>query len=64
MGLDGYYWKGMGNSVFSPHKQPFAISSMTYETVGDTTGISPAILDLTRQARTVSDAMIAFDLFQ
>ncbi len=63
MGLDGYYWKGMGNSVFSPCHQPFAISSMTYEIVGDTTRTSTDILNLTRNARTISDALITFDLF-
>lgn len=64
MGLDSYYWKGMGNSVFSPHKPPFAISSMTQETVGDTTKTDKNTLSITRQARAVSDAMIAFDLFE
>lgn len=41
LGLDEYQWKGQGNSVFSPHKPPFAIVTMTGEIVGDTTSLPP-----------------------
>lgn len=63
MGLDSYQWKGLGNSIFSPAAPSFAIVSMTGETVGDTLATPPVLRSLTRRARSVSDAMITFDLF-
>ncbi|MBD5174481.1 MAG: LTA synthase family protein [Bacteroidales bacterium] len=64
LGLDDYPWKGQGNSVFSPHKPPFAIVTMTGEIVGDTTALAPEVLPLVRAARQASDTMITFDLLQ
>lgn len=66
LGLDEYQWKGQGNSVFSPHKPPFAIVTMTGEIVGDTTSLPPPIglIKLAKSARYVSDVMITFDLLR
>ncbi len=63
MHLDGYRWKGMGQSVFTPGKPAFAVSSMTNRIVGDTTGVDPAVVSNILGARGVSDRIITFDTF-
>jgi arylsulfatase A-like enzyme len=63
MKLDNYCWKGVGQSIFSPAKAPFAISSMTGEIVGDTTGVAAPVFDNIRSARAVSDLIISTNAF-
>jgi len=63
LGLDDYFWKGMGQSVFAADKAPFAISSMTQEIAGDTTQLAPGVLNHMLKARSISDAIIRADFF-
>lgn len=63
LGLDSYWWKGMGRSIVAPGAPTFAISSMTNEVAGDTTCASSAMMSHLREARRASDTMIARDLF-
>ena len=64
LGLDGYYWKGMGQNILTPGKAEVAISSMTGEIVGDTTTVAPAVMENLRRARRVSDAIITHDMLR
>ncbi len=63
MHLDHYKWKGMGQSIFTPGKPAFAISSMTNRIEGDTVGVDPEIISNIVAARSVSDRIITFDTF-
>ena len=63
LGLDSYGWKGMGQNIADPQRVALAISSMTSEMAGDTTGVAPAIIDHLRRARRISDAAIRSDYF-
>ncbi len=62
LGLDTYQWKGLGHTIFSPDKAPFAISTMTQQLAGDSTGISRQIIDHIYSAQRISDAIIRADL--
>lgn len=64
MHLDDYEWKGMGQSIFTPGKPAFAISSMTNKIEGDTAGVDEAVFRNIKDARTVSDKIITFDLLR
>lgn len=64
MHLDDYEWKGMGQSIFTPGKPAFAISSMTNRIEGDTAGVDEAVFRNIKDARTVSDKIITFDLLR
>lgn len=57
-------WLGMGRSAFDPGKPPFAIVSMTGETVGDTTLSSSRDIKHIREARHVSDMLIKYNLLK
>jgi phosphoglycerol transferase MdoB-like AlkP superfamily enzyme len=63
MKLDNYCWKGVGQSIFSPAKAPFAISSMTGEIVGDTTDVVAPVFENIRSARAISDLIISTNAF-
>lgn len=58
LGLDDYFWHGVGESIFSQSKIPAAISSMTAKTVGDTIGAQQQKIELMKEARNISDAII------
>lgn len=58
LGLESYFWHGMGESIFSRTKTPMAISSMTFEEVGEKENAGEAKLRHLREARDVSDMMI------
>ena len=64
LGLDGYWWQGMGQSVLAPDKIPAAYSSMTGKLSGDTTGVDPKRMEHLRGARQASDAIIRMNLFK
>lgn len=64
MGLDDYEWKGMGQSILESDKPAFAISSMTNKISGDTAGINSKIIDIMKNARKISDMIIAKDYFK
>lgn len=62
LGLNDYEWRGLGQSILAPDYHATAISSMTLQHLGDTTALSPELLDHLRKARGVSDAIIRYDL--
>ncbi len=61
MHLDDYRWKGMGQSILTPGKPAFAVSSMTNRIEGDTVGVDPAVINNVLTARAVSDRIITFN---
>lgn len=64
LGLGDYYWKGMGQNILTEGRPEVAISSMTGEILGDTTDISPAVMQNILDARRISDAIIAHDMLR
>lgn len=58
LGLEDYYWKGLGQNILAGGRTAVAISSMTAVVVGDTVSASPPALRNLRQARRISDIMI------
>ena len=63
LGLNGYPWKGLGNSVFDPAAPGVALSSSA-DLTGDTSGLSPERISHIREARQVSDKILKFNLLQ
>lgn len=62
MGLDGYSWRGLGQSILQPGKIPFAITPQM-----DIIGEKPADDSITRHAKEaydISDLMISCDYFK
>lgn len=64
LGTDDYYWKGLGQSAFAEGRINAAISTMTKELAGDTTGISAGMFEHISAAHRVSDAIIRNDHFR
>lgn len=62
MGLESYPWKGLGESILSPHKKPFAVSPQM-EIVGDTTEASKQEIEHAIKAWKISDLMLKTDFF-
>lgn len=62
LGLDDYFWTGMGQSILDPDKKKFAISS-SQEVIGNTEGVSAQEIEFAKKAWEVSDRMIACDYF-
>lgn len=63
LGCDAYLWRGLGRSVFSPHKKGFAISPQL-EVIGDTVGVSEEEIMHAKKAWEISDLMICCDYFK
>ena len=64
LGMQDYEWQGVGQNLFSPASVPAAISSMTRQVEGDTTGVEPTRLRHWQQAREISDLIIRNDYFK
>lgn len=62
LGMQDYSWKGLGESILSPHKKPYAISPQM-EIVGDTTGVSKEEIEHAVEAWKISDLMLKTDFF-
>lgn len=60
MGLTDYGWHGVGASILSPAHPGVAIATMTGETAGDVSSVSPEMMQHLRDARAVSDRIIRF----
>lgn len=58
--IDTYFWKGMGQSILDPCKEPFAINPQ-YQFVGDTVGAIPEKTDFLKKSWTISDLLIRCD---
>ncbi len=64
LGLSGYFWHGMGQSLLDPDRGAYAVSMMTGEEVGDSAALTSRMLDMIRSARRISDATIRSDYFK
>lgn len=61
MGLSGYGWRGLGQSILDPSKEPYAVSPRM-----EVSGVQPssaAALEHSRSAYAISDMMICSDWF-
>lgn len=63
LGADAYPWRGMGQSIFSPNKKGYALSSQM-EIVGDTAGVSLEEIAHAKKAWDISDLIICSDYFK
>ncbi|MDE5566921.1 MAG: LTA synthase family protein [Muribaculaceae bacterium] len=61
LGLKDYSWQGIGQSILAPDKVPAAVSSMTRELAGDTTGIDKRLIEHWEKSRRISDLIIRND---
>lgn len=61
LGAENFRWPGIGRSLLAPDKVPAAISSMTREMLGDTTGIAPDVRRHWEDSRRISDIIIRTD---
>ena len=57
MGLNTYFWKGIGNSLFSTQPPTFAINK-NLKIIGDTTNNSTINIEHKKNSWTISDLMI------
>lgn len=62
LGLDDYFWTGLGQSILDPNKNKFAISPLL-EVIGDTTGVSVAEVEYAKKAWEISNLILAHDYF-
>lgn len=60
LGLNGYRWRGMGESIFCPDKQGFGVDPL-FNIVGDTTGVSEESIRRAKEAWDISDMIIRYD---
>ncbi len=60
--LDNYVWKGLGMSILSADKLPFAVTP-DYHVEGDTTEVSSLDIENLQKAYTISDKMIRYNYF-
>lgn len=63
MGLDGFKWRGMGQSVADPRFPGVAIG-FADDLQGDASAVDSATLDHMRRARDVSDRILRFDMLK
>lgn len=63
LGLEDYWWKGLGESIFQEGKTAWAISSMTLKETGSAEGAAPEKIEHLRKARDISDLMIRQNRF-
>lgn len=62
LGLQKYQWHGLGMSIFSPGKTPFAVNARMHE-FGMSQSASPNIRNHIKSAWDVSDLMVTRDYF-
>lgn len=60
LGLDGYWWKGLGESILNPGKPGFGIDSRL-NIVGDTANVPQEKVNMARKAWEISDLIIRYD---
>lgn len=60
--LDGYEWRGMGQSILAPEKAAMAVNGLTGQLTGDTVGTGFALQRHLLDARRISDRIIQFNL--
>lgn len=63
LGLGGYEWRGLGQSILDPAKPPIAVSAQN-EIIGDASAASAAEIEHARMAYSISDLMISSDWFR
>ena len=62
LGLNDYWWKGLGESIFNPQKPDFDVDSQL-NIVGDTAGIPDEEVRMAKKAWEISDLIIRYDYF-
>lgn len=62
-GAEDYPWRGMGQSILSPDKKGYALSSQM-EIIGDTVGVCPDEIAHAKKAWEISDLIICCDYFK
>ncbi len=62
LGLDNYFWTGLGQSILDPEKKGFAISPLL-EVIGDTTGVSVPEVEYAQKAWEISNLILTHDYF-
>lgn len=60
LGLNDYWWKGLGESIFNPQKPDFDVDSQL-NIVGDTAGIPDEEVRMAKKAWEISDLIIRYD---
>lgn len=60
LGLNDYWWKGLGESIFNPQKPDFDVDSQL-NIVGDTVGIPDEEVRMAKKAWEISDLIIRYD---
>lgn len=63
LGAEDYPWRGMGQSILSPDKKGYALSSQM-EIIGDTVGVCPDEIAHAKKAWEISDLIICCDYFK
>lgn len=62
LGLNDYWWKGLGESIFNPQKPDFDVDSQL-NIVGDTVGVPDEDVRRAKKAWEISDLIIRHDYF-
>jgi len=62
LGLQNYQWHGLGRTIFTPGKTPFAVNARMYE-FGGNQAISSVVRNHIKAAWDVSDLMVTRDYF-
>lgn len=62
LGLQNYQWHGLGTSIFTPEKTPFAVNARMHE-FGVAQSAAPDIREHIKSAWNISDLMVTRDYF-
>lgn len=60
LGLNDYWWKGLGESIFNPQKPDFDVDPQ-FNLIGDTAGVPDENIRQAKEAWEISDMIIRYD---
>lgn len=60
LGLNDYWWRGMGESILDPHRPGFEVDPQL-NVLGDTAGVSKEDIYMAKKAWEISDMIIRYD---
>ena len=60
LGLNDYWWKGLGESIFNPLKPDFDVDPQ-FNLIGDTAGVPDENIRQAKEAWEISDMIIRYD---
>lgn len=60
LGLNDYWWKGLGESIFNPQKPDFDVDPQL-NIVGDTAGVPEETIRMVKKSWEISDLIIRYD---